>query len=829
MADAGTVLARLQAALSVYDASWDVSAGSATYKILESVAQEISTANNNSVLQTYSYDVNTKSGQQLDVFCNLFGVYRQLGKRASGTVTFSTTGTAAALTIIPVGTQVVIPIGGNNGNPSAIYYVTTNAAVITPGATTVQVPVMAVLPGANSNAPASTVTQLVGSILNVTNVTNDLPITGGSDPDSDAEFRNRWQNTAFNNTTGTYGKYIVTALQNQNVLRANAIGQQNYWDEQCQITSTVISGSGTPTFLLVAYSGMKNLRTNTPVTSGTVIGYSGFGASTSGAAVASGLKTLLDIWAPGNTVTITASPSGNSITNGFNLSYSDALPYRLMLGFGNTIPPNNVISGGVTTVSGTKYWEWIQSANPDVGTSGTMSYVNAQVSGLVGYLFPQGNELVGENLNTSSQTTYSNTTDYYYPAGQPSLPLTITIANNANDPLLFAGNTVELISEYCPTSSRSQSLTDGNYVDVFIDGTTSNTVKEQVALNMSSMVLSSGHSTSYLNTTNYVFANGKTASSGTSSANGDYYVWLNQQPLINVPSQISVATSGIADTFYLYNSTNGTGYNMPIALNNYDNITFTTSLPAGYNNPTTNFLPVPNANLTLYPGLALASGTVATNGQFYIKSVTSSGIYLNRNITGTYTNATDITITGKTLAYPLYDITNYYGSVNSIAGLAVVNNASLPGWTLPDTSNKVYITYSHGYNQDVVDVDALVQQSRPIGTNVLVHQATFVNLIVNLTIVIANGTSQNSIQSNVNSSISKYLSNFGYNQSISFASIGSSVINAGNILNVRVDSVSIVSVDGTVQSTKTSDFVLASNQLPVLYSVSYTYKGATNF
>jgi len=837
MADAGTVLARLQAALSVYDASWDVSAGSATYKILESVAQEISAANNNSVLQTYSYDVNTKSGQQLDVFCNLFGVYRQLGKRASGTVTFGTTGTDAALTIIPVGTQVVIPIGSNNGNPSAVYYVTTNAAVITPGATTVQVPVMAVLPGANSNAPASTISQLVGSILNVTTVTNDLPITGGTDPESDAEFRNRWQNTAFNNTTGTYGKYIVTSLQNQNVLRANALGQQNYWDEQCQISSTIISGTGTATLLLVAYSGMKNLYYNTPITSGTVIASSGFPASATGATVASGLNTLLDTWAPGNTVTITASPSGNTITNGFNLSYSDVIPYRLMLGFGNSIPSGVLVSNGVTTVSGTKYWEWIQSANPDVGTSGTMSYVNAQVSGLVGYLFPQGNELVGENLNTSAQTIYSNTTDYYYPTGQPSLPLTITIANQTNDPLLFAGNTIELISEYCPASSRSQSLTDGNYVDVFIDGTTSNTVKEQVALVISgSMTMTSGNPTSYLNTTNYVFADGQSASnaSGTiSNANNDYYVWLNQQPLINVPSQISVATSGIADTFYLYNSTNGTGYNVPIALNNYNTISFKTTLPSGYNYTATNFLPVPNANLTLYPGLALASGTVATSGQFYIKSVTTSGIYLNRNITGgTYTAATGttITISGKALAYPLYDITNYYGSVNSIAGIGVDSVVSLPGWPALDSGNKMYITYSHGYNQDVVDVDALIQQSRPIGTNVLVHQATFVNLSISLTIVAANGTSQSSIESNVNSSISKYLSNFGYNQSISFASIGSSVMSAGNILNVRVNSVSVVSIDGTVQlPTKTSDFVLASNQLPVLYNVSYTYKGATNF
>ena len=95
MADTTGVLARLQAALSVYDPTWDVSVGTATYKILEAVAQEIATANNNSVLQAYSYNINTKNGNQLDNFCNLFGVYRQLGKRASGLVTFSTGGTPA--------------------------------------------------------------------------------------------------------------------------------------------------------------------------------------------------------------------------------------------------------------------------------------------------------------------------------------------------------------------------------------------------------------------------------------------------------------------------------------------------------------------------------------------------------------------------------------------------------------------------------------------------------------------------------------------------------------------------------------------------------------
>ena len=833
MADAGTVLARLQASLSVYDPSWDVSVGSATYKILEAVAQEISTANNNATLQTYSYDVNTKSGQELDVFCNLFGVYRQLGKRASGTVTFSTTGTATALTVIPVGTQVAIPIGSSNNNPSAIYYTTTAATVIPPGAVSADVPVMAVLPGVYGNVPASTISQIVGSVMNVTSVTNNYPITGGTDPESDSELRNRWQNTAFNNTTGTYGKYVVTALQDQNVTRANAVGQQNYWDEQCQISATVSGSNGSNngvTFLLVAYSGMTNLLTNSAINATTVIASSAFNASSTGTSVTNGLNTMIDTYTPGNTITVSANPPSNTISGGITLSFSSALPYRLILGSGTNIPGTSVSVSGVTTISGTKYWEWIQSANPDIGTSGTMSYINAQVSGNAGFMFPQGNELIGSSLNTSAQQVYTNTSDYYYPAGQPSIPLTVNISNNSGYSALFAGNTVEMISEYCPSSNRSLTLTSGNYVDVFIDGTTANSITEQTSLDLNNLVLSSGNASSYLNTTNYIFADGATACSGTVNANGDYYIWLNQQPLINFPSQTSISTNGIADYFTLYNNTTGTVVNVPITLNKYSYITFTGTVTSGYTSSSTSFMPIANANLFLYPGLALASGVATSGNNYYITSVTSSGIYLNYNITGTYNTTTNITMSGKSLAYPLYDVTDLAGSVNSISALALCSGSAPTGWSsLPSVGNSAFVVYPHSYNMDVTDVDALVQQSRPVGTNVLVHQSSFINLVVNMTLVISAGSSQSTVQSNINSAISQYFAGFGYNQLVSFASLASSVISSASVLNVRIDSVNIVSIDGTVQSTKTSDFVLASNQLPSLYGINYTYKGATNF
>ena len=825
MADTSGVLARLQAALSVYDPTWDVSVGSATYKILESVANEIANANNNTVLQNYSYNVNTKANSDLDAFCNLFGVYRQLGKRASGVVTFYTTGTASSTTIIPVGTQVAVPVNGNN-NASAIYFSTTVPQVIPAGGVSVDVPVVATIPGTIGNVPANTITTVVSPITNITTINNNTGTAGGTDPESDAALRNRWTNTAFNNTTGTYGKYVVTALQDNNVGRANAIGAQTYWDEQTQVQAVVSGGTTNGvTFLLVAYSGMTNVISGTTFSGAqTVVASSGFLASTSGYVVASGLQSLINAYAPGYNITVSASPSTNTISGGINLSLNTASPYRLLIGSGTTIPGTGAITSGVITISGTSYYEYIKSNNPDLGVSGTLSYINSNVV-CSGYLYPEGNELIGSNLNTSSQSVYINNSDYYYPTNLTP-QLAITIANGSNSTGLFIGSNVEMISEYNPASSRSLAAVSGNYVDVFIDGTTAGTAIEQSAFNPS-FTLYSGNALPYLNTNNYIVASGSSLSSVT-SVSGDYYIPFDQQPIINLPSQLSTATSGIADTVYLYNNVTGSGYTYPIAANKYGYITFTGTIASGTTPLTTTFIPVNNANTFLYPGLALASGVATSGTQFYIQSVSSSGITLNSYVTGTYATASNVVLSGKALVYPIYDVTTNSNSVLSVNGLAFDHATPPNGWpTLPSALS--WVSYQHDYNSDVTQVESLTQQSRPIGVNTLVHQATFVPLTINLQVVLTPGFSQSSAQSNVFNQLNQYLSNFGYGQQISFAGIASQVLSAGGIFNVRVTSINTNAIDGTVLLTKTSDFGMGSNQLPLLYAVNYVFRGTSNF
>jgi len=821
MADTSGVLARLQAALSVYDPTWDVGVGSATYKILEAVAQEIAYANNNSVLQTYSYDINTKAGTELDAFVNLFGIYRMLGKRSTGAVTFSTNTVATNILDIPIGTQVAVPIGGNYTNTTAIIFTTTAPAIIPVGGTSALVPVTAVLPGITGNVPANTVTSFITTLNGITSITNAAAITGGLDPESDLALQKRWTNTAFNNNAGTAGKYVITALQDPNVTLANAVGQQNFYSEQLQVNATVAVSSSpsaaTATLNFVAYSGQT--INNVTYTGTTNLQTVTLTSGTTPSSLQSSLNTAISGLYPalvnvsGFSFTVSGNNGQLNLQNAgsFNVSSNLPSPYRLTMS-GTTVT-------GTTTTGSYYYQEYVVSNNPDLGVSGTQSY-NFGVSS--GYLFPQGNELFGTNLNTYNQITYANKTDYLYPAS-PTPQLKLAIINSSNNQNLFIGNTPQLISEYNAASSRAVTITSGNYIDVFINGTSLSNVTEQITFNPS-FVLTSGNATNYLNTNNYIFSNGSQV-----NVSGHYYLPLNMQPAISIPSQLNPANNGVADTMYLYNTATSTGTVYPIAENFYPQTTFTvgtltSSMLNGY------FLPISGTTGSgIYPGMILQTNSAIIFGQQnYVVSTSSSGIVINNPITATGTAIGTVTVTGATAIYPIYDNTSTQGSVLSLTALAVNSGAVFSGWpALPTLLS--WGTYTHSYNNDVVVVESLIQQSRPMGSNTLVHQAQFVNLTVNVRMVISNGYSLPNVQSAIFNQLSIYFNSVGYMSTISFATVAAQILSTAGVANVRISSINTNALDGTTLNTYSKDFNLASNQLPVLYNINYTVVGASNF
>jgi hypothetical protein len=168
VADTTTVLNRLITALTVQDPTWDISVGTAEYKILEAVANEIATASNNNTLQNYSFNINTKAGIALDAYCAIFGIFRNQGKRAIGTATFytATPGTSGGTLTVQnaTGGYMTATYSGTNQTSSQITAAQINTGTPATDALNIQNALQSIIPGSNSVSVTETATTGVFTI-----------------------------------------------------------------------------------------------------------------------------------------------------------------------------------------------------------------------------------------------------------------------------------------------------------------------------------------------------------------------------------------------------------------------------------------------------------------------------------------------------------------------------------------------------------------------------------------------------------------------------------------------------------------------------------------
>lgn len=232
MATANEILGRLRDALTLSDPEWDVAVGTPTYKILEAVAIEISGVFNHSLLQDYHFDVDTKYGEALDDFVELFGITRLRARRATGTVTFKRGTVADQDYPIPVGTQVFKP---SSADSPAILFQTTVNALLQTGQVQVEVPIEAVVAGTSGNVPEGAINVLGTAITGISSVLNEIPTTGGRDTEDDSALRERWRATVFRSVSGTEEQFLAVALENNNVARATVVGSTETVVEQLTV------------------------------------------------------------------------------------------------------------------------------------------------------------------------------------------------------------------------------------------------------------------------------------------------------------------------------------------------------------------------------------------------------------------------------------------------------------------------------------------------------------------------------------------------------------------------------------------------------------------
>lgn len=263
MATREEILNDMLAALRATEPDLDTGVGSLPRKILDAVAEAISERDMDRYLYQYAYDIDAKSGADLDEMVRLFGITRLPARRSYGEVTFSRTNPSAAAVRIPTGTQVQ-----TDPELSPITVVQTIVdATIPVGLTSVTVPCVAVLAGADGNVSAGTLTFRKTALAGISTMTNTVAFTGGLDQETDANLRRRFKETVFRNLSGTDQMYRGIALDVTEVTQANVLGSTKRWRERIEISS----GAATTTVQDAAYIVPDSASIGEDLTGGDVL------------------------------------------------------------------------------------------------------------------------------------------------------------------------------------------------------------------------------------------------------------------------------------------------------------------------------------------------------------------------------------------------------------------------------------------------------------------------------------------------------------------------------------------------------------------------------
>jgi uncharacterized phage protein gp47/JayE len=234
MARSSSEISRIiRARLKVLDPDISAEPGTPERKIIDTVSETIAEAEIDQFVLDYQYDIDTKVGDDLDRFVSLFGFARQGGRQSTGTITFSRASPATVDIFIPLGTQIVKP--ATSVSPAVVYLTSASTTIFT-GGDTADAPIQAVDPGEAGNAPAnSIITFGSGDAFGISEVTNAVATSGGSDPESDAELRVRFKNTVFRNVAGTRDQFLALATSSRFTKKANVIGPMSRFSEYIQI------------------------------------------------------------------------------------------------------------------------------------------------------------------------------------------------------------------------------------------------------------------------------------------------------------------------------------------------------------------------------------------------------------------------------------------------------------------------------------------------------------------------------------------------------------------------------------------------------------------
>ena len=236
---AADIVSEMIASLAISDSEVDTSIGSTVRKIFDVVGEQVAPAYAERFLLGNGFNVDAKSGGDLDDFCSMFGINRLAARRATGVVTFSRPDVAMQNVVIPANAQIA------TGTLPQVIFATVAPAVLLAGTTSVSVPVQAVVAGESGNLPADALTNLLTPLLGISSTTRQSDaLSGGVNSESDEALRARFKKTLFRSMAGTEDMFIGLSIEETTpndpvdtlAVQANVLGATKRWSEQVQVT-----------------------------------------------------------------------------------------------------------------------------------------------------------------------------------------------------------------------------------------------------------------------------------------------------------------------------------------------------------------------------------------------------------------------------------------------------------------------------------------------------------------------------------------------------------------------------------------------------------------
>jgi len=221
--------------LRLLDPAASAEVGTPERKMIEAVAEMIASSQVDFTVLNQQHDIDSMSGGRLDAYLSVFGFSRQAAIAAYGTVTFSRNTANTNAIIVPIGTQVQAFI--DDPFFPTLTYVTVQTVVLEAGRLSVQAPVQCSVAGTVGNIDAGQVVGFGGlrTVNGITGVTNEAPIQGGQDAESDAQYKTRFQNSFLRNISGTTDMFLALAVSQAGVTKANVVGPVSRYQEYVQV------------------------------------------------------------------------------------------------------------------------------------------------------------------------------------------------------------------------------------------------------------------------------------------------------------------------------------------------------------------------------------------------------------------------------------------------------------------------------------------------------------------------------------------------------------------------------------------------------------------